>query len=160
MSDPVYCWAPAGIRPNIKLQRIRQYCYAHSAVCPKTGETFSLVLPYADTEGMGYFMDAFLQTYPNEKHIMIGDQAAWHIAKSILKRNDRLCFEYQPLYSPEFNPAEQYWKYFCTNYFHNQDWQSIEELEDYCAWALEDSRLYHQEELKSVFGFYWILIAL
>jgi len=57
---------------------------------------------------------------------MIGDQAAWHTAKSILKRNDRLRFEYQPPYSPERNPAEWYCKYLRTNYFHNQDWQSIE----------------------------------
>jgi transposase len=160
MSDPVYCWAPPGIRPHVKLQRVRQYCYAYSAVCPEDGDTFSLVLPYADTEGMGYFMDAFLQAYPEEHHIMIGDQAAWHTAKSILNRNDRIRFEYQPPYSPELNPAEHYWKYLRTNYFHNKDWPSIEELEDYLAQALEDSRVNHQEELQSLFAFNWIMDAL
>ena len=68
----------------------------------------------------------------------------------------RLLFEFQPPYSPELNPTEHYWKYLRTHYFHNHDWKSIEEPEDYLAWALEDSRLHHQEELQTLFNFNWI----
>ena len=45
MSNPVRCWAPPGMRPRVAAQRIREYLYAYSAVCPQDGALFSLILP-------------------------------------------------------------------------------------------------------------------
>ena len=76
MSDPRYCWAPDGVRPGIPQQRIREYTYAYSAICPEDGDNFSFVLPYADTERMKLFLEAF-HNHLNDQHVLlIMDQAS------------------------------------------------------------------------------------
>ena len=48
MNRPRPCWAPAGIRPEVALQLIREYIYLYGAVSPKDG---MLRLPdHADVE--------------------------------------------------------------------------------------------------------------
>ena len=59
MDNPAYCWAPRGVRPSVKTQRVRQYTYVYGAVSPQDGELFSMILPYADTDRMELFMDEF-----------------------------------------------------------------------------------------------------
>jgi len=59
MQNPVRCWAPGGFRPLVKLQRVREYTHVYSAVCPKNGDSFSLILPYANTDMMTIFFREF-----------------------------------------------------------------------------------------------------
>ena len=40
MSNPARCWAPAGFRPIVPMQRVREYTYIYGAVCPADGESF------------------------------------------------------------------------------------------------------------------------
>jgi hypothetical protein len=37
MNRPRPCWAPAGIRPKVASQLIREYIYLYGAVAPKDG---------------------------------------------------------------------------------------------------------------------------
>lgn len=59
MDNPAYCWAPRGLRPGVKAQRVRESTYVYSALSPQDGDLFSLILPYADTDRMELFMDEF-----------------------------------------------------------------------------------------------------
>jgi len=50
------CWVPQNTRAIIDQQMIREYIYTYTAVCPQTGENFSLILPYSDTICMNTFL--------------------------------------------------------------------------------------------------------
>ena len=65
MQNPVSCWAPEGFRPHVKLQRVREYTHVYSAVCPIDGDSFSLILPYANTEMMTIFLREFSEYSQN-----------------------------------------------------------------------------------------------
>src|SRR4051812_6286633 len=56
ISDPRRCWAPPGVRPEVKTQLVREYEYAFAAVCPQDGTLDTLVLPTVNTEAMGLFL--------------------------------------------------------------------------------------------------------
>ena len=45
ISDPRRCWAPAGVRPEVNTQVVREYEYAFAAVSPHDGALDTLVLP-------------------------------------------------------------------------------------------------------------------
>jgi hypothetical protein len=55
ISDPRRCGAPAGGRPEVHPQVVREYEYAFAAVSPQDGALDTLVLPWANTEAMGVF---------------------------------------------------------------------------------------------------------
>ena len=46
------CWVNRKDRAVVAKQIIREYIYAYTAVCPQTGETVSLVMPYSNTVPM------------------------------------------------------------------------------------------------------------
>ena len=49
INKPKYCWCIKGIRPVVPSRYIREYRYTYGAVDPIDGESFFLVLPYANT---------------------------------------------------------------------------------------------------------------
>jgi hypothetical protein len=59
IANPVYCCASRPLRPKLLLQQISQYTYFYSAFCPETGDVFSLILPYSDTDAMQVFIEEF-----------------------------------------------------------------------------------------------------
>jgi len=59
ISDPSRCWTPKGIRPDVPSHRIREYRHLYGAVEPATGDSFFLVLPYANTLCMDLFLRIF-----------------------------------------------------------------------------------------------------
>lgn len=61
------CWVPPKGRAIVGSQIIRQYTYAYSAVCPETGENFSLILPYANEDCMNIFMQQFSEKFSHYK---------------------------------------------------------------------------------------------
>src|SRR6185436_11101033 len=50
MNRPQPCWAPAGVRPEVACQLIREYIYLYGAVSPTDGTCAFLILPASDTE--------------------------------------------------------------------------------------------------------------
>lgn len=51
-------WCPAGVRPIVPKQQVREYVYAYAAVAPQLGQMTSLILPYANTPMMNLFLSA------------------------------------------------------------------------------------------------------
>jgi len=59
------CWVPQNSRATIGQQIIRQFTYVYDCVCPETGENFSLILPYSNTDGMNIYIDVFERNIRN-----------------------------------------------------------------------------------------------
>jgi hypothetical protein len=77
ISDPHRCWAPAGVRPEVDTQIVREYEYAFAAVCPHDGALDTLVLPSVSAETMSVFLAEVSQRHPNEWIMMVLDGAGW-----------------------------------------------------------------------------------
>lgn len=150
------CWVPAKERAIIEQQLIREYTYAYTAVCPQTGEVYSLISPLNNTSAMNAFLHEFSQHYKHNRIILTLDGAGWHKSKElILPENIRLLF--LPPYSPQLNPVEHVWDYIREQKkFNNHSFKSIEHVEKH----LENSLLELTKEkkvIKSLCGFKWIV---
>lgn len=155
MQNSVSCWAPEGFRPSVKLQRVREYTHVYSAVCPIDGDSFSLILPYANTEMMTIFLRKFSEYSQNYRIIMVMDGASWHKAKKF-ELFDNIRIIYQPPYSPEVNPVEHLWEHLREKYFRNKYWSSMDKLENDLTNALfEVSK--SKETIQNLVGFHWAI---
>lgn len=148
------CWAPLGIRPVVKIQLVRQFDYVFATVCPGSGETFSLILPDADSQMMNLFLDELSKHYSNFRIVMVADQAPWH-KSNLLKAYDNIRFLHLPAASPELNPAEHLWDHVRENFIANRIFDSLEELETVLEGAFKHI-YYNPESIKSLVSFSWI----
>lgn len=134
---------------------VREYIYAYIAVCPETGESTSLIMPYANTECMNIFLEEMNKEYGNYRIIMAMDKAGWHRSKD-LKKPENIAFWYIPPYSPELNPVEHIWDYIREQKgFNNRTFTTITEVEDW----LEQSLFEISNDVKivrSITNFKWL----
>ena len=83
--------------------------YLYSAINPKNGDQFTLLLPSVNILCMNIFLSAFIKQNPDKQILMIMDGAAWHQSKRLTKYQG-LKTLIQPPYSPELNPVERLWQ--------------------------------------------------
>lgn len=122
-------WAPPAARPVAPRQIVREYLYAFVAVCPALGRMTSLVLPYADTAMMNLFLAHLSRDFNEFFVLMLMDRAGWHVSRSLeVPENVRLIP--LPPHSPELNPVEHIWDDIREKGFHNQAFQSLDDVED------------------------------
>jgi putative transposase len=89
---------------------VREYLYAYTAVCPETGENYSIIAPVTNTAVMNKFLKALGKAYQSYRIILCLDAAGWHTSQSLeLPQNIQLLL--LPPYSPELNPTEHIWDY-------------------------------------------------
>lgn len=155
MANPVSCWAPRPLRPKLPLQRIRQYTYVYSAICPENGDVFSLILPCSDTAAMQVFMDEFSRHLNGQPTLLIMDQAPWH-KNNKLRTPESIVLAFQPAYSPELNPVEHFWDHLREKYTANHYYQNMDALEDDLCHALRECSHDH-ETIKSLTSFDWMV---
>ena len=137
ITQPVRCWAPAGMRPCTPQQIVRQAIYAFTAVAPKYGEMVSLILPTANTEMMTIFLEHVSKQFTDCFIVMQVDRASWHRSQHLqLPENIRLIF--QPPYSPEVNPVEHIWDELREKYFSNRIFPSLDALQDHLCTAMNE----------------------
>ena len=149
------CWVPKTQRAEIERQLIREYTYAYTAVCPATGEAYSIISPFNNTFAMNAFLFELSSHYQRNRIILTLDGAGWHKSKElILPENIRLLF--LPPYSPELNPVENIWDYIREQkQFNNYSFTSIEHVENHLEKALLDLSS-EKTILKSLCNFNWI----
>ena len=152
------CWVPKKDRAIVGQQIIRQYTYAFTAVCPETGENYSLILPWADTTTMNIFLSGFSKEFEHFRVVMAMDKAGWHRSNN-LKIPDNITFLFLPPYSPELNPVENIWDYIREQKeFNNHTFNSLDEVTDNLANALYE--LYDEKDIvRSICLFKWIYSA-
>lgn len=112
----------------MKVRQSYQNFYVYSAVAPKTGDGFHLLLPFVNTEMMQMYLDELSQSLGEEEVILIMDQAGWHKSKDLIKPKN-IEIWYLPPYSPELNPVERLWKMIKINTLHNRLYDSLAQLE-------------------------------
>ena len=136
------CWVKASMIPSVARQMIREYIYAYSALSPQTGDCYSMISPYCNTEAMNEFLQQLSNQYNNYRIILILDKAGWHISQT-LKIADNIKLLHLNPYSPRQNPVELLWREIRRKYFHNVIFQSLDEVETKLQQALLN---YHQHK--------------
>lgn len=158
MNRPVRCWAPAGTRPVVGCQTVREYIYAYGALCPRDGALCSLILPSMHAACFGLFCAEVSRRYPRELVVMVCDGAGSHTAKELsLPDNVRLLT--LPPYSPELNPVEQLWDLIRERRFANRVCDSLGEVEDDLAEELRALEAEHAT-IQSLTNRPWIAASL
>lgn len=136
------CWVKSTMIPSVAKQMIREYIYAYSALSPQTGDCFSVISPFCNTDAMNVFLQQLSVQYSNYRIILILDKAGWHISQTLKIAENIKLLHLNP-YSPEHNPVELLWREIRRKYFHNIIFNSLDEVETTLAEALLK---YHQQQ--------------
>jgi transposase len=123
------CWALKSVRKISPIYIGYKNFYIYSSVSPQEGDSFSLFLPWVNTEMMNLYLEQLSLAYPELEIMLIMDQAGWHVSKKI-KLPDNILIESLPPYSPELNPAEKLWQWLKFHVCRNHLFQSDNQLEN------------------------------
>jgi transposase len=148
ISREMACWVKGNMIPSVARQMIREYIYAYSALSPQTGDCYSMISPYCNTEAMNEFLQQLSTHYSNYRIILILDKAGWHISQS-LKIADNIKLLHLNPYSPEQNPVELLWREIRRKYFHNAIFANLDEVESKLQQALL-TYYQHKEDVKKL----------
>ncbi|MEY3250794.1 MAG: hypothetical protein RLZZ27_902 [Actinomycetota bacterium] len=122
-------WFKTGIRTPVKIKLGYKNFYLYSAVNPKTGKEFTLLLPSVNIDCMNIFLAEFAKVNQDKKIAIVMDGAGWHKSgKLILPKNIRIII--LPPYSPELNPTEKLWQYIKDHTIKNRIYKTLRELEN------------------------------
>lgn len=152
ISREMYCWVKKDMVPSVARQMIREYIYAYSAIAPATGDCFSMIAPFCNTESMNCFLSLLANQYSNYRIVLLLDKAGWHISQNI-RLPDNLVLIHLPPYSPELNPVELLWREIRRKNFHNKIFNSLDDVENTLSAALAH---YHKNtnKIKQLSGGY------
>jgi transposase len=109
-------YAPKGERPVVEINtEITSRLYLASAVSPQGELVYSIEDKPFDSKAIVEFLKALLACFPDEKIMVIWDNASIHdsaFTRTFLSEDaqaKRLYLSKQPTYSPRFNADEQVW---------------------------------------------------
>lgn len=128
--------------PSIAKQLIREYIYAYSAISPQTGDCFSIISPVCNTEAMNVFLNLMAQEYHDYRMVILLDKAGWHTS-SMLELPANIKLMHLTPYSPELNPVELLWREVRAKYFHNQFFNSLDDVEKCLCKAMNNFNSNH-----------------
>ena len=153
INKPKSCWCPRKIRPCVPCHHIREYRYAYGAVEPRTGESFFLVMPHANTDCMNLFLRELSKKCANDYILLAADRASWHRSKTLVVPDNIRIFPLLP-YTPEMNPIERIWKEIRKLGFHNELFSSLDKVVDRLCDTINSLTC---DTVKSITGRDWIL---
>lgn len=149
-------WILEGERPTVKVNHRFTWTYLYGFVCPFTGDTHLLILPYVNVDVFNIALESFSE-YVNKdnikKHIiLVLDNSGWHKSSDVVIP-DNITFIFTPPYTPELQPSERLWP--LTNEgIANKCFDNLEHLE-----AVQAERCYslgeQYELIKSTTNFHW-----
>jgi transposase len=155
ISNTSRCWAPAGLRPSVPAQLVREFTYAFAAISPHDGTLDSLILPEVNAKAMTIFLAEVATRHPDDFILMFMDQAGWHKAKElVVPINMRL--QWLPPYSPQCNPVEHLWDEIREKWFGNLVFNDMNGVEDILSLALASLEK-NIDRIQSLAGFEWIV---
>ena len=148
-------WSERGKRANALRSLGYEWTYLYGSVCPQTGSTHALLLPYADLEGMQLYLDDFSHSIPADVFIvLICDQAGWHTSGK-LQLPDFIQLLYLPPKSPELNPAELLWREMRQKHLGNRVFPDVDSMCDEVSTAWQNV-IENPQSIASLCGFDWI----
>lgn len=131
----MYCWVKKDMVPQVARQMVREYIYAYSALAPATGDCYSMIAPFCNTEAMNCFLSHLAEQYNRYRIVLLLDKAGWHISNRV-QLPENLLLLHLPAYSPELNPVELLWREIRRKYFHNRIFKSLDDVENTLSTAL------------------------
>ena len=152
ISREMQCWVRADMVPSVAKQLIREYIYAYSALSPQTGDCFSIISPFCNTDAMNQFLQHLSTQYCNYRIVLILDKAGWHISQTLEIAANIKLIHLNP-YSPEQNPVELLWREIRRKYFKNIIFNSLDDVENTLNEALLKYHLQKEDVIKLSCGF-------
>lgn len=120
-------WSARGSRPRVPYLGEHIRANVIGAVCPSSGENFTMIFDGVDTDVFQCWLDELAKAVPpkaGQRRLLIVDNASWHKAARLHWHH----FEpkFLPGYSPDFNPIERLWlrlkaDFFCDFIAHTPD---------------------------------------
>jgi len=104
-------WSPRGQRPRSCGRARYQWLYVYGFVRPRTGESFSVLLPRVKAEWMGEALAAFAaHADPRGEKVLVVlvDNAGWHVARRLVVPPN-VVLHLLPPCTPELQPVEPFW---------------------------------------------------
>ncbi len=122
-------WAEKGSHPCAPRDTRRQSLYLYGASCPLRGVAAGMIGPKANTEITNLHLNEIsLHVEEGSFAVLLWDRAGWHLSNGIVMP-DNMASLLIPSYAPELNTMEPVWKFFRSNHFAFQIWDSYEEIE-------------------------------
>lgn len=130
-------WVQPGSKPKVPHLGKHLRRSVVGAVCPHSGEFFSLIFDGVDSNVFQCWLDELACTVlpkPGLRRVLVLDNASWHKVKTLNWHHFEPWF--LPPYSPDFNPIERLWLRLKADFF--TDWiaRNSTELEDRLCLAL------------------------
>ena len=142
------CWVPPHFRAQVKQSRLRRD--------PLTGESYSFISPFCNTEAMNELLRGFSKQYEQDQILLIVDGAGWHSSKDLVVPSN-ISIVRLPSYSPELNPTEHIWDYIREQKkFNNYIFDSLDTLEDHLFEVLKNLND-EKEYISSLCTFTWMI---
>ncbi|MBA4183451.1 MAG: IS630 family transposase [Acidobacteria bacterium] len=148
-------WAKVGRRPLVEVNPHYEWFWSYGAVCPKSGESFFLVLPNLQASSVEIFLREFAKAQgvgEEKKIVLMCDGAPGH--RSQLKVPEGIELVSFPAYTPELNPSERLWSPLKESVA-NRNFKSIIEMEDVVIQAMNNLSK-DKEALSSLTNYHWL----
>lgn len=124
---PGRCWCRKSLRSSVRVKTGYSNFYIYSGVSPNGGESFSLILPWVNTEMMNIYLEHLGDAYADKQLLLIMDQAGWHSSRRLIVPTN-IKIELLPPYSPELNPVEKLWQWLRRHVCRNRLFEKEEQL--------------------------------
>ena len=106
-------WMRRGDQVRVPTPKQNHHVYSYGALNLVTGEWQDRFSPKANSAATLTFLNHLLGQYPEQRILLIWDQATYHRSHQIqnwLRRHPRITALFLPKYAPELNPVEHIWR--------------------------------------------------
>lgn len=122
-------WITKGVRPTVRRQTRYEWDYLYGALEVVEGRAEFLHLPTVNLDCNALFLEHLRSSDPQAEHVVIADQAGFHLRPGDPRLPEGVHVVLLPPYSPELNPCEQLWDVLKdTEGFANALFESIDKL--------------------------------
>jgi transposase len=129
-------WGKRGETLHTRVSQSYQNFCTYSAVSPVSGLSFSLFLPWVNTDMMNVYLAELSKAHPGKEMLIIWDGAGWHHSHD-LEIPANIQVHFLPPYSPEPNPVERLWRWLRRHVTRNRIFDSNECLMNAMEQALK-----------------------
>jgi transposase len=139
-------WSRQGTRPTCRVRLGYEWGYLYVALCPFTGDLFSMLLTHLDKACFAVFVQQ-LQEHLSEKGIeralLIGDGATAHTSQQ-WQGHGQIEWVKLPTACPELNPVERFFEELRKS-TSNRVWESKAQVEQLLEKLVEEYRQQPQQ---------------
>ena len=105
------CWGLRGVPGVVPRQHRYEWDYLYGALDVVGGQSCFAFLPRVGLDVTPRFLDQIVATDPQAEHVVLYDQAGFHLRPADARLPARVHLVLLPPYSPDLNPVEGVWDY-------------------------------------------------